>query len=726
MKKKILIVSFVVLLLATAAYFLFFYNTANNESTIFEDGNSTEAVGASTVAKTLNYFTNSPTLQFRYTLSDTSKINNINVPDNISVYNLNPDFGPNGLLGVLSNLGYQKKSETEADDGTVLEAISQSGESAVGSVLDTGFFKIVFTNQNVGTTKEDASEIAKKFLSDAKLLDQEFFVSATYKDKSIGDDVTIVEFHRQADLPIYNLLGILNASDKLENLSYSNPGLNIENSNIYSASDGKNGLARANDFNTITVAVSGKSVEYLDYATTPVKSQSNIANKYYKTPQEAFAQLATDENIFALVLPEDTGETKTLTAKTLLSSKASIEDVALAYLDNLPTTPQKYRQSAYIFKGTATLSTNEKVKFVVAVPALKVSKTESLASRVLSRFSVSADDVSTSKTTEQNLKESGFDSIGDTSSLDSGQNVGIGAFRPNVESTATATTTTTTETSTKKFRCSFDNIVPLLKLKDTDGEEIVMGPIKGHPYKYSVFAARKSGAIKTSSDTLVQKIVALGEKYNPGYPPNLVEGYGVDNLSNQCKYVSGVSPMIYLYPEKTTNLSIGFADNLTAGLPIVFPGFSKNTTWNLTVKPNGKISVQNKNYDYLYYKFSGVKFSEPKTGYVVKNEGILTFIEKELSAKMGLNQKETTDLISDVESSLKDSNISGSYYQISLVDGREVDSALPQTISPKPDSWARNILYIKALTAPIEIDAPTVNPIERTGFTVVENGVFIK
>jgi len=726
MRKKIFIVLIVIILLAISVYFLFFYKSVDdNTSNVFESSNPEEIVSSSSIAKTLNYFENTPETQFRYTLSEKSatKINNIKVSENIPIYVLDPDFGSDGLSKVLSSLGYEKKNQTEAGDGTVIEAVSHSGESAIGSVSDTGYFKIIFSGQEISVTENDASLVAKKFLSDASLFDQEFFVSATYKDKSIGENVTFVEFHRQTDLAIYNLVGILNDDNELNNLNYSNPGLNIENLNIYSASDGRNGLARANDFNTITVAVSGKSVEYVDYATTPVKAKNNVLKKYYKTPQKAFSELATDENIFALVLPEANDTTKTLTATTLLSSQARVDDVSLAYLDNLPTTPQNYRQPVYIFKGSAILDSNEKVKFVAAVPALKISKTESLASRVMKGLSVSADNISTSKTTEQNLKESELDTIGDTSSLDDGQNVGIGAFTPNVENT----TTTATETpSSKLYHCSFDNIIPLLKLKDTDGEEIVIGPIKNHPYKYTVFAARKSGEIKTSSEILIQKITALGDQYRPGYPPDLVGDYGVDNLSNQCKYVSGVSPMIYLYPEKTTSLSVGFTDSLVAGLPVVLPNFSENTTWNLIAKTNGKISIKNTNYDYLYYKFSGIKFSKPKTGYIVKNTNVLNFIKEDFSTKLGLNAKETIDLVEDASKALKDVNKKSSYYQISLVERNEIDQLLPQTISPKPDQWVRNIIYIKALETPVEIDEPIINSVERAGFTVIENGVFVE
>jgi hypothetical protein len=146
----------------------------------------------------------------------------------------------------------------------------------------------------------------------------------------------------------------------------------------------------------------------------------------------------------------------------------------------------------------------------------------------------------------------------------------------------------------------------------------------------------------------------------------------------------------------------------------------------MIASPSGQLTTNGKIYDRLYYEFLSAEFNEPPDGFMVKAASLTQFLQDDLPAKLGLSQRETTDLIDDVQESLKKSGSKGPYYKISLISRNEIDRLLPQIISPKPDVWARNILYIKSLGQPIKLNEPHIVPIQRHGFTVIENGVVVK
>lgn len=195
-------------------------------------------------------------------------------------------------------------------------------------------------------------------------------------------------------------------------------------------------------------------------------------------------------------------------------------------------------------------------------------------------------------------------------------------------------------------------------------------------------------------------------------------------LSPYCK------PAVYLYPEKVSdiNVEVSAVGGLINTLP-VYPG----NGWNVTAHPDGQLSYQGVNMDYLYYesRVPDEIVKRPDQGWVVpafaeasagKEGGVRRLLGEELPM-LGLNSKESSQFIDYWTKVLPNSK----YYFIGIIPQSSIEQMSQLNITPKPDSTLRVTLYFEALDIPISVVAPRVEPVQRRGFTVVEwGGVFKK
>lgn len=191
-----------------------------------------------------------------------------------------------------------------------------------------------------------------------------------------------------------------------------------------------------------------------------------------------------------------------------------------------------------------------------------------------------------------------------------------------------------------------------------------------------------------------------------------------------CPYITGVSPSIYIYPEKTQTVKVKIKP--TNKITYVDPKLlnEKSQVWQVIASPNGELEINGLFRTRLYYEYKKINFPESKRGWVIERKNLDVFLKEELFPKLGLNQKEANDLLTDVRTSLMGSGNSA-YLKISLIDEAVVDRYLPLTISPAPDTVHRIHLMLTLFDNPIETTEPTIVPIDRSGFTVVETGVVI-
>ena len=178
--------------------------------------------------------------------------------------------------------------------------------------------------------------------------------------------------------------------------------------------------------------------------------------------------------------------------------------------------------------------------------------------------------------------------------------------------------------------------------------------------------------------------------------------------------VAAAKPVIYLYPEKTTDVSVklDYAGDLT----VTYPTYSDG--WQVTAQPDGTLTnhADGLEYSYLFWEGNGqldVDFSE---GFVVKGEDTAAFLQKTLSS-MGLTPKEYNDFIVYWLPYMQDN----AYNLISFQQENYTEQA-KLDIQPAPDSVLRVFMAFRPLEKPVEVTPQEWKPFERNGFTVVEWG----
>ncbi len=172
-------------------------------------------------------------------------------------------------------------------------------------------------------------------------------------------------------------------------------------------------------------------------------------------------------------------------------------------------------------------------------------------------------------------------------------------------------------------------------------------------------------------------------------------------------------PVIYLYPEETTIVSVKHLNS--EKFTFSYPNYQQG--WNFKVYPSGEIEDKTaKRYPYLFWEgLSDIKASN-KMGYCVHKDSMVTFLEDKLSYQ-GLNDKEITDFITYWAPRMQEFP----YYFIYFAN-QEFEKEYPVQVNPKPDSQIRIFMVAKPLLYPEKIKGQPLQKLERKGFTYVEWG----
>ena len=175
-------------------------------------------------------------------------------------------------------------------------------------------------------------------------------------------------------------------------------------------------------------------------------------------------------------------------------------------------------------------------------------------------------------------------------------------------------------------------------------------------------------------------------------------------------------PAIYLYPTKTTDLTVGVMlnkDQFTATVP----EFTQGTMWNVTAKPNGDIIYKNKVVPYLFWEAYTDMKMQFKEGFFVKKGQGRQFLEKVLTA-FNLNDREKFDFITYWLPTLN--RLGDSFVSFQL--GNYCHS-VPLITSVEPDTIICVFMAIKKAEPEDKLKpTQTIPHLERKGFTLIEWG----
>ena len=180
-------------------------------------------------------------------------------------------------------------------------------------------------------------------------------------------------------------------------------------------------------------------------------------------------------------------------------------------------------------------------------------------------------------------------------------------------------------------------------------------------------------------------------------------------------YCGGIAkPILYLYPEKETNVTVTFEH--PEFLETTYPKFTNS--WNVKASPNGDLYDKNGKYYYALYwdekKVHTVDFTE---GFYVEGKNAIDFLEEKLTI-IGLNAKERNEFIMYWLPILEKNKKSLVYFELT----EERENVNKINISPKPDSLLRVVIHVKKVDKKVNIKEEKLTGFNRTGFVAVEWG----
>ncbi len=181
----------------------------------------------------------------------------------------------------------------------------------------------------------------------------------------------------------------------------------------------------------------------------------------------------------------------------------------------------------------------------------------------------------------------------------------------------------------------------------------------------------------------------------------------------ECDPDVAYKPVLYLYPEKDTDVDVTFA--YPELLTTTYPKY--NNGWHVTAKQTGDLLLNNKSYYALYWEeetSSKVDFNE---GFYVTKDNAIEFLEDKLTI-IGLTPREQNEFIMYWLPILEKNGENLVYFE--LTDSLQKANAL--NITPTPDSLLRVRIHVKKVDNKVNIKEQILPTFERTGFTAVEWG----
>lgn len=204
---------------------------------------------------------------------------------------------------------------------------------------------------------------------------------------------------------------------------------------------------------------------------------------------------------------------------------------------------------------------------------------------------------------------------------------------------------------------------------------------------------------------VAEDVIYIGEHWDG--KDNLPDDWGEEEI------VSTVKPVIYLYPQEPTEVSVVL--DYKGTLTCTYPKYENG--WTVTAHPDGTlVDAQGKEYNYLYWDGLDNKNSDFSRGFCISGEETAAFLETALE-KLGLNRREANEFIV-YWLPLMEQN---PYNVISFQTTAYTDMAKLR-ITPAPDTLIRVFMAWYGTEEPVAIAEQELTAPERQGFTVVEWG----
>lgn len=200
-------------------------------------------------------------------------------------------------------------------------------------------------------------------------------------------------------------------------------------------------------------------------------------------------------------------------------------------------------------------------------------------------------------------------------------------------------------------------------------------------------------------------------------------------LSQNCRFLTTISPLLYFYPDYDQNIRLTFDHN-----HVIYSDPVLSRSLNFYSNQQGELLFDKDIVrDKIHYEYSNVTFERPHQGWYVKSDEISSFINN-FGGRFGLNTKEIENLRQEVEAGLiTQKSHDAPYLFVSILNEKEVNEKLPLSVYPRPETFRRLHVYIETVddhtdmaTLQNSLRKPFIDFIERKGFTVIETGAYVK
>ena len=174
-------------------------------------------------------------------------------------------------------------------------------------------------------------------------------------------------------------------------------------------------------------------------------------------------------------------------------------------------------------------------------------------------------------------------------------------------------------------------------------------------------------------------------------------------------------PVIYLYPEEQTNVSVQVNFPLGGELTCTYPEY--NDGWNVTAMSDGTLYDANGDEYYcLYWEGVSRDIMDDSKGFCVAGADTAKFLREKLMY-IGLTAREANEFIIYWLPKMQDNP-----YNIITLHTDDYARSVPLTVSPAPDTQIRVFMTYKSSDTPVDIPEQELPHYERNGFTLVEWG----
>ena len=178
-------------------------------------------------------------------------------------------------------------------------------------------------------------------------------------------------------------------------------------------------------------------------------------------------------------------------------------------------------------------------------------------------------------------------------------------------------------------------------------------------------------------------------------------------------FAVSAKPVIYLYPEKETVVSVRLDYN--GKLTCTYPAYRDG--WQVTAQPDGTLTdADGKHYRYLYWEgLSGVDYDFTK-GFCIAGKDTAAFLEDAL-AQLGLTREEANEFIIYWLPLMQ-----GNPYNVIAFQRDIYEAQAALQIEPQPDTLIRVFMAWMPADKWVDIPPQALSAPTRDGFTVVEWG----